>query len=103
MGHLHQIHYAGEVLHSTTLSEKYGNLVLVNSCFIKFGIIGGNCGLQQIVNDFHCPLCQNVMDTDELSVPDMQMLALHSAMKLINEKLGGNMWSFAQSFGQVCG
>ena len=103
LGHPYETHYAGELLDSPTLSEKYGNLGLINSFFIKFGIIGGNQRLKEIVDDFHHPLCLKVAQMDNLPVPDMPMLAFNGAMKLINEKFGGNMWSFARSFAEVCG
>ena len=67
LGHPYETHYAGELLDS----EKYGNLGLINSFFIKFGIIGGNRRLKEIVDDFHCPLCLKVVETDNLPVPDM--------------------------------
>ena len=57
LGHPYETHYAGELLDLPTLSEKYGNLGLINSFFNKFGIIGGNWRLKEIVDDFHHPLC----------------------------------------------
>ena len=103
LGHPYETHYAGELLDLPTLSEKYGNLGLINSFFIKFGIIGGNRRLKKIVDDFHHPLCLKVAEMDNLPVPDVRMLTFHGAMKLINEKFGGNMWSFARFFAEVCG
>ena len=47
--HPYKTHYAGELLDSPTLSEKYGNIWFINSFFIKFGIIGGNQRLKEIV------------------------------------------------------
>ena len=71
LDHPYETHYAGELLDSLTLSEKYGNLGLINSFFIKFGIIGGNQRLKGIVDDFYHPLCLKVAETDNLPVPDM--------------------------------
>ena len=69
--HPYETHYAGELLDSLTLSERYENLGLINSFFIKFGIIGGNQRFKEIVDDFHRPLCLKVAETDNLPVPDM--------------------------------
>ena len=71
LGHPYETHNAGELLDLPTLSEKYGNLGLINSFFIKFGTISGNWRFKEIVNDFYRPLCLKVAEIDNLPVPDM--------------------------------
>ena len=80
-----------------TLSKTFRTLGIVNSFFIKLGIIQGENHLGDLCRQFHFPLFGPDILQDP-PLPDMRMLSFHAAMDMIEGQFEGDVWKFASHF-----